>query len=210
MGEENNQSGEIQRFNASKEIANQRDVKLIMNHVIALRQARTGETPVKNIYEMKNNEKKMNQVRGLNQTIQAQRDLISISRSLVRAKSENFWKKQYNKDEREEHPFEEYECDYKRLMYIRAKLEACEMDILEAEKTATIKDDFLVKRNTDDGEEFFLTDNFREMLKELEDSYEELESIMYRNGVISSGMEYDEERTNRELEDEFLRRGKEA
>jgi len=205
--EEDSHAGEIQKFNASKEIAQQRDVRLIISHVNAIRQARSGVTPIKEVHEMSDNEKTVNKVKGLMLTINAQRELILMSRALVKSKSINHWKKDYKTDEeRIEHDFHSHENDYNKLILILNKLEACEMDILEAEKTKNVDDDFMIVKHTSEGEVCEVTQNHREMLKELEDSYEELEFIMYRNGVISSGMEVDEEKTAKELEEEMINR----
>ena len=70
-------------------------------------------------------------------------------------------------------------------MNLLDKLYACELDINEAEKTKSIKDDFMIIKETKDGEVFEITDNHREMISELENSYEEIEIIMYTNEVIS-------------------------
>ena len=200
-----NEGGDIQKFNASKDIAQQRDVKLILAHMDAIRQARSGETPFKSLYEMKDNEKKMNMVRGLMLVIYAQQDLILMSGAQVRSLSLAKWKKETaTEKEREENPFEKHENDYNKLRLLSELLDACKMDIIEADRTRDLKDDFLIKKNTVDGEVFEVTDNYYSLLKELETAYVELEGIMYRNKVISAGMEIDEEKTTRELEQDFI------
>lgn len=213
MGDDNHSSGEdgkVKKFNASKEIAQQRDVKLMLAHVAAMTQARTGETPSKSIHDMSDNERTLNKVRGLMLTISAQRDLILMSRGLVRLKAINGWKKRVKKGERDEKIFDDDDNDYKRIMDLLDKLRACELDIDDAFKSKTIKDDFMTIKKTKDGEVFEITENHREMVRELEDSYEGIEIIMYSNEVISAGIEIDEEKTLIELEDEFLRRGEDA
>jgi len=210
MGDDGGHDGKVQKFNASKEIAQQRDVKLMLAHVNAITQARTGQTPNKSLYEMGNNEKVLNKVRGLMLTISAQKDLILMSRGLVKIKALNSWKRKYKKQDRGENKFEDDNNDYKTLMDISEKLCACELDINEADKTRSVDDDFMKVKDTPEGKVFEITENHREMLLELEDSYEGIEIIMYANEVISAGIEVDEEKTLMELEEEFLHRGEEA
>lgn len=202
---------EIQTFNASKAIAQSRDLGLILWHNDAMRQARTGETPGSNMEEIGDNQRKMNQVRALNIIISAQRELINISRAQVKFRSVNKWKKDNATDEQQiETPFEKHENDYNKLIYLKDVLYACEMDILDAEKSPTKDDDFLIVRQTADGEFYELTENFREMIKVLEDSYEEIHLLMLTNKIISAGIEENEEMNYKEKEEEMIRRVKDA
>ena len=198
---------EIQTFNASKAIAQSRDLGLILWHNDAMRQARTGETPGSKMEELDDNKRKMNQVRALNIIISAQRELINISRAQVKFRSVNKWRKDHPSDEEQmENPFNKHENDYNKLIYLKDKLYACEMDILEAEKSATKDDDFLIILTKQEGEFYELTNNFREMLRELEDTYEEIHLLMLTNKIISAGIEENEELTYKEKEDEMKRR----
>jgi len=198
---------EIQTFNASKAIAQTRDLQLILWHNDAMRQARTGETPGTKMEELSDNKRKMNQVRALNVIISAQRELINISRSQIKFRSFNKWKKDNpTEDLQMANPFETHTNDYNKLIELKEKLFACEMDILEAEKTKTQDDDFIVVRQRDNSEFYELTPNFREMLRELEDSYEEIHLLMLTNKIISAGIEENEELTYKEKEDEMRRR----
>ena len=95
-------------------------------------------------------------------------------------------------------------------MIIKEKLMACEKDIIHADITPTLKDDFIAKRDIDGEEQWDLTDNFHEMMEELEDIYEELEGIMYINEIISTGLQQDEELTYKEQELAFIERVQDA
>ena len=198
---------EIQTFNASKAIAQSRDLGLILWHNDAMRQARTGETPGSKMDELSDNQRKLNQVRALNIIISAQRELINISRAQVKFRSVNKWKKDNPKeDDQIKNPFNKHENDYNKLIFLKDKLYACEMDIIDAEKSATKEDDFLIIKQRADGEFYELTDNFREMLLELEDSYEDIHLLMLTNKIISAGIEENEELTYKEKEEEMKRR----
>jgi len=198
---------EIQTFNASKAIAQSRDLQLILWHNEAMRQARTGETPEKKMDDLTDNQRKLNQVRALSLVISAQRELINISRSQVKFRSINQWKKDHNSEKEQlEHPFKEHKNDYNDLIYLKDKLYACEMDIIDAEKSVTKDDDFLIIKEKSDGDFYELTQNFREMLMELEDSYEDIHLLMLTNKIISAGIEENEELTYKEKEEEMKRR----
>lgn len=208
---ENSGAGDLKTFNAAKEIAHFRDLQLIMNYVNATHQARTGSIPGKTHHEMTDQEKKLNRVRGLMAMIHAQRELIQLSRYRVKRKSYVKWSKLHKTTEEQEgHPLELEDNDYTKLKRLQELLIACEKDILEADITPSVKDDFIVKKDMTDGEQWDLTENFYEMLEALEDNYEELEGIMYENEIISAGLVEDEELTYKEQEQAFIDRVKEA
>jgi len=200
-------TGEIQTFNASQGIAKERDLQLILWHTQAMRQARTGEIPGKMLEEIDDNARKLNQVRALNLVISAQRELITISRSQIKFRSFNQWDKKFKEDEDKlKNPFEEFPCDYNKIIWLKSQLEACEQDIIASEKSKSLDDDFLIKRQKQDGEFYELTDNFHNMIKVLEDSYEEIHLLMLVNKVISAGIEENEELTYKEKEQEMVKR----
>jgi len=89
-------------------------------------------------------------------------------------------------------------------------VKACEMDIREADKTASKDDDFMLIKETNDGEVYELTDNYFEMIDELEDSWREIEVILKKHEIFSQGMTEDEEITYKEQEELYLERFKEA
>ena len=73
-----------------------------------------------------------------------------------------------------------------------------------------IDDDFLVQKQTQDGEVFELTKNFYDMVEDLEGSYEQIYLLMLTNKIVSAGIEEDEEMTYKEKEKEAIRRVVEA
>jgi len=201
------EGGEIKTYNASQEIARNRDLPLILFYEDMMLQARTGKPPGLNMDDITDNQRKLNQVRGLSRVISALKQLINMSRSQIKYRAFSKWEKKNTALEDEEKiEFEDDVNDYNTLMEYRNLLDACELDILEAEKTPTVDDDFLIKKQTTEGERFELTKNFYEMLTELEDVWEEINLLMLTNKIISSGIEADEEFTYQEQEQEVIRR----
>ena len=87
----------------------------------------------------------------------------------------------------------------------------CRQAILNAEKTTQKEDDFMDRLEQINGEEIArLTDNFWDMLKDLQTSFSEIHLLMMINKVISSGVEQDEELTYQEQEKLFIERVREA
>jgi len=204
-------TGEIQTYNASQGIAKERDLQLILWHTQSMRQARTGEIPGKLLEEIQDNDRKLNQVRALNLVISAQRELITISRSQIKFRSIMQWKRKYKEDQEQiDHPFDKFDCDYNKIIYLKEQLEACEQDIIAAEESPSLQDDFLMKKQKTDGEFFELTKNFYDMLRVLEDSYEDIHLLMLVNKIISAGIEENEELTYKEKEEEMKKRVLEA
>jgi len=204
--------GEIQRFNASKEIASRRDANLIINHMKAMQMAMDGVVEGIDNNTTDENTKNLYRVKGLRKVISAQHSIISLMAiSIVKIESLKKWKKKYKTDkEREENPFEEFESDYTELLSFRNFLDGCEKALNMANKTKTKDDDFIIVRHLQDGELWELTENYYEMLRDLQTAYGELEEILYRNGVISAGIEIDEEKNRQELEEEMIKRVVEA
>ncbi len=216
------QAGDIKTFNPSKEISKEITLEILIRHRDALKQARTGELIGVAPEKLKDNDRKLNQVRALILIISAQREMITISRPIVWFRSMQKWKKKYkeikNKDidgenkknERKEHPFEKEDNDYKSIIGWLKFLRDCGNAILEAEKTKRIDDDFMIKKETNDGERFELTNNFYDMVEDLESSYEQIYLLMLTNKIVSAGIEEDEELTYKEKEKEAIDRVVEA
>jgi hypothetical protein len=203
--------GELKVFNPNKEISKEITLEILIRHRDALKQARTGEIPNTEIRTIKDNERKFNQVRGLNLIIAAQREMITASRPIVFFRSTQKWKKKYREEEdQEKHPFPKDDNDYNKMMEHLKFLTYCEQAIIKAEKSKTLEDDFIVKRQTTDGEIFDLTENFHDMLADLEESYEQIYLLMLTNKIVSAGIEEDEELTYKEKEQEAIRRVVEA
>ena len=201
--------GDIKVFNPNKEISKEITLEILTRHRDAFKQARTGELPNATVEDLKDNTRKMNQARALNLIIGAQREMITISRPIIYHISLMKWKKKFKEEaEQKEHPFEKWDCDYNKLVEWLKFLRFCENAILEAEKTASLEDDFLIiKTNGETGEKFYeLTGNFYDMTDDLESSYEQIYLLMLVNKIVSAGIEEDEEKTYKEKEKEAIER----
>ena len=203
--------GDIKVFNPNKEISKEITLEILIRHRDALKQARTGELVGVEIERIKDNDRVMHKVRALNLIISAQREMITISRPIVFFRSTQKWKKKNKKEEdREKNPFEKDDNDYNKLKDWLHFLRFCEQAIINAEKTKMIADDFVISKQTNEGEFLELTRNFYEMLEELEGSYEQIYLLMLTNKIVSAGIEEDEELTYKEKEAEAVRRVVEA
>lgn len=205
-------TGDIGIFNPAKEVAREVTLDVLIRHRDAIRQAREGvirgETPTE---EPSDYEKKINRVRGLSKMISAQRDMISISRPIVRFRCHALWKKNHSTEEsQEKSPFEKQENDYTELNYIALILKEAEMDIIQAEQTESTKDDYILEKKTHRGTSLILTEKYFDMLNGLEDTYEKIYLIMLKNKIVSAGIEEDEVRSYKEQEQEAIRRVIEA
>lgn len=207
------EAGDIKIFNPNKEISKEITLEILIRHRDALKQARTGELLGTPMDKIKDNDRKMYQARALNLIIAAQREMITISRPIIFFTSMQKWKKKNRKDEdKDKNPFEKEENDYKSLMTWLDFLRHCEKAIIIADKTKSLEDDFIVtKINSNTGEEKNeLTENFYEMLEDLEGSYEQIYLLMLKNKIVSAGIDEDEELTYKEKEDAFINRVTEA
>jgi len=203
--------GDIKTFNPNKEIAKEIILEVLIRHRDALKQARTGELVGISIEQIRDNDRKMNQVRALNLIISAQREMINISRPVIYFRSLQFWKKKYKEEEKRlDNPFDKQINDYSKLIDWKSFLKSCAEAIVTAEKTPAIEDDFMIEKTTSNGEVRELTDNFHDMLDDLEDSYEQIYLLMLTNKIVSAGIEDDEEMTYKELEKEAIERVKNA
>ena len=203
--------GDLKVFNPNKEISREIILEVLIRHRDALKQARTGEIVGIPMDKIEDNQRKINQVRGLNLIISAQREMITISRPIIFFKSMQKWKKDYKTEKKEEiPPFEKEDNDYNQLMYWLDFLKDCEDAIIKAERTKKLDDDFLWVKQTNDGDINELTTNFYEMVDDLESSYEQIYLLMLTNKIVSAGIEEDEEMTYKEKEKEAIRRVVEA
>jgi len=207
------EAGDIKIFNPNKEISKEITLEILIRHRDALKQARTGELLGIPMDKIKDNDRKMYQARALNLIIAAQREMVTVSRPIVFFTSTQKWKKKNRKDEdKDKNPFEKEENDYKSLMTWLNFLRLCEKAIIIADKTRSLDDDFMVtKVNGNSGEEKNeLTENFYEMLEDLEGSYEQIYLLMLKNKIVSAGIEEDDEMTYKEKEAEMVKRVEEA
>jgi hypothetical protein len=207
------EAGDIKVFNPNREISKEITLEVLIRHRDALKQARSGELVGIPVNQIKDNDRKIYQAKALNLIISAQREMITASRPIIKFTAMQKWKKKYKEEkERQENPFEKEENDYNKLINWLDFLKYCEQEILNAEKTKSYKDDFLIeKTNANSGEKINeLTQNFYEMLEDLETSYEEIYQLMLINKIVSAGIEEDEEMTYKEKEAEAVRRVVEA
>jgi len=196
--------GELQTFNADKQIAVERDLPLILNLMRAFRQTRTGETPVKSMYNMTDNEKVLNKVSGLIQIIHALRDLIELGWSKIYTPCFKKWELDTSEDKLS---FEKEDNDFNKLMEYREFLKFCQQKIVKADRTPTLKDDFKAERINKNGEvEFFVTENYDEMLEEFEVLWPKIDYLLSKYAVLNRGFIKDEDITEQEKEDELKRR----
>ncbi len=209
--------GEIRVFNPNKEISREITLEVLIRHRNSMKQARTGELPDGTVEELDDNNRMFNRVRALNLIIASQREMISISRPIVIFRSKKQYEKHLRKlqgkkgEDPKKEKFEDFKCDYNTLIQEHLELlKACERDIIEAEKSKTLDDDFIKEYEEYSGKRLRLTENFYEMLEELEGSYEQIYLMMLTNKIVSSGIEDDEEKTYKEKEEEAIRRVVEA
>ena len=164
------------------------------------------------VEEIKDNDRILHQARALNKIISSQREMINISRPIILHSSQIKWRKKFKKEEEQkENPFEEFDLDYKKLMDWRDFLIECAKAIRFADETPSKDDDFMITRTNNEGDEVnFLTDNFHDMLEDLELSFEQIYLLMLTNKIVSAGIEEDEELSYKEKEQEAIRRVVEA
>lgn len=203
--------GDLKVFNPNKEISKEITLEILIRHRDALKQARTGELPGIPMDKIDDNARKLNQVRALNLIISAQREMITISRPILFFRSTQKWKKEFKTDEEQSNnPFDKHKNDYNSLINWLDFLKVCEGSILEAERTRSKDDDFLRVKQTNNGEINVLSNNFYEMVDDLESSYEQIYLLMLTNKIVSAGIEEDEEMSYKEKEQEAIRRVMEA
>jgi hypothetical protein len=206
------EAGEIKTFNPQKEVSYEIVLESLIRHRDAVKQARTGEKIGIDMNKITDDERRLNQVQALSLIISAQREMITISRPIVFFNSSKDWEKSYPKEEsRLQHPFDKYKCHYNDLMEWLDFLKNCLRAIEQADISKTTEDDFLVQRTISTGERIKeLTNNFWEMLEDLESSYEKIYLIMLINKIVSSGIEEDDDLTYKQKEEEAIRRVVEA
>jgi hypothetical protein len=199
--------GEVKTFNPAKEISKEITLEILIRHRDALKQARTGEIVGMPMDKIDDNQRKINQVRALNLIISAQREMVTISRPIIFFRSTQKWKKDHKTPEEQlEHPFDKETNDYNKMIEWLNFLKECEHAIHEAERTKCVKDDFMVVKQNQEGDVNVLTENFYEMVDDLEGSYEQVYLLMLTNKIVSAGIEEDESDSYSELEEEAMKR----
>lgn len=197
----------IKIFNPSQAIAKEVTLNVIIRHRDALRQAREGIINNEKSEEIPEDLKKINKIKGLFLIISAQRDMINISTPIVGYNCQKRWeKKMSNVEEEKRTKFEEEDNEYNKLIEIKEILKLCELDLINAEETASTKDDYLIEYTDGRGKHLKLTPKYFEMINGLEETYQEIYLIMLKHKIVSAGIEEDEEKTYKELEEEAIRR----
>jgi len=200
------ENGEIRVFNPDKDVAREVTLNILVRHRDATQQAREGVVP--GIPEERDDIKKINRVKGLYKMISAQREMINISRPIVRNNCLlKFNKKNQEEEGKEKNKFEDdKENDYSKLIFIKEVLRAAELDMIEAEPTSSTKDDYLIEKHSAEGKSLVLTEKYFDMINGLEDTYETIDLIMLQYKIISAGIDEDEVRSYKELEKEAIDR----
>lgn len=201
-------SGEVQVYNPDKQLSEQVTLKNIVTHDVAMKLARTGVPELQSEKPISPNQRMKLRFKGFNEIISGQQCIIINIKAIVKNNSEVQWRKKNKSDnEKSENKFDDEDNDYNELVAILMFLDICEQKIITARKTKMPDDDFIVQRQDHNGEFVLeLTKNFFEMMKELEESYEEIYGIMLRNKIVSSGFTVDEEMEDKEKEAEAMRR----
>lgn len=201
--------GEIRNFNPAADIAREVTLDVITRHRDAFRQIREGIGTRDE--ELSENDRQINKIRGLILAISAQRDMITISVPYILHPCQNAWKKKYTTDELKElNPFENEDNDYSRINETKELLKVFEKDIINADETETETDDYLIKRYTQDGIFYKLTNKYFDLIDALEDTYKDIYFLMIKYKIVSAGIEEDEEYTYRELENLAIKEVQEA
>lgn len=203
-------SGEIQVYNPDKQISEQVTLKNIVAHDVAMKLARTGipELPSEKPMTITIRQRINLRFKGLNEVISVQQCMVTNIKPIVKNNSEVQWRKKNKSDEdKVKNKFGDDDNDYNELVAILYFLDVCEQKIIKARQTKMPEDDFILERQDHNGEFVLeLTNNFFEMMKELESSYEETYGIMLRNKIVSSGFTIDEELDDKTKEEEAMRR----
>ena len=149
----NNNSGEISQFNPSKDIAREVTLSIIIKHRDATAQAREGIIP--GIEVTGDKQKKYNKIKGLFKMISSQREMINISRPAV---LHNCMAKWNRKSEDNRGKFAEEDNEYNQLMEVREILQEAELDMVKAEQSKTVDDDYLIEKQGATGVSYILTE----------------------------------------------------
>jgi hypothetical protein len=200
-------------YNPAKQISDQVTGKTVIMHDAAMKLARTGIPESLNDQNLKPNERINLRFKGLQEVISLQQSMITnIARPIIKINCINRWQNEFKKDEeKEQTPFEEEDNDYNELMGILYFLDECEQKIILSKQTKKLEDDFILEKTDHEGETILeLTHNFFEMFKELEESFETIYGLLLKHKIVSNGLDDDEEKTNRELEEEMIKRVVEA
>ncbi len=163
----------------------------IKDHQTYMSIAHLGGRDLKEQESLSRNARASRKVRSLPRIISAQLSMIRVSLSIVKIESTKAWKKEHpTSSDKEISSFDIFDCDYSELVAIKFLLNHWEGCIRKAEWTNTIKDDFIQtiqhERENYAVNDLVPTDNFYKMIKDLEDTFEGIYSILLNNGLITS------------------------
>jgi len=155
-------TGEIHVYNPDKQISEQVTLKNIVTHDTAMRLARTGVPELPSEKPLTPNQRMKLRFKGLNEIISAQQCMVTNIKAIVKNNSEAQWRKRNKSDENKlENTFDDEDNDYNELVAILLFLDICEQNIITARQTKMPEDDFIVKRQDNNGEWVLeLTKNF--------------------------------------------------
>jgi hypothetical protein len=193
------EDGKLMVYNPASEIAREVTLDVVMRHRDAFRQVREGR--INKDEKLSENERKLNKIKGLFLTISAQRDMINISVPVIWFDCDHKWKKKNTNDElKEKNPFENEENDYNKILETKELLKLFERDLIDADESETEADDYLIKKQTQQGIYYKLTTKYFDLVDALEDTYKDIYFLMIKYKIVSAGIEEDEEITYKELE----------
>jgi len=162
---------EIKMTTPDQGIATDIVLNMIIRYRDNTRQALTGEIPGVPLYELSPKDKRFSSVAALTLLAATQKEMVIYTKPFLMSKPD--------------------QKDYDVLKYVNSFLKQSERSLRLATWTKTKKDDFIEERenpNTRD-KEYYLTENFYDILEDLEDSYETIFDIMLRNGLINATLE---------------------
>jgi len=138
---------------------------------------------------------KVNQTKALPLVISCLRELVTLSRPQIKYNSFINWEKEYKTDKKS-NPFEKFDCDYNRLLEELEVLNYCRNAILSANRTKSLKDDFIrITDNTNGSKDFRLTQRFYDLSDELEERFENIYFLMLKNKLVNSLVQTTERRS---------------
>jgi len=206
-------TGNVNVYNPDKQISEQVTLKTIVMHDSAMKLARSGLPDIPMEKPLTYNERINLRFKGLREVIASQQSMITnIARPIIKINCMRKWEKMYKEDEEKAtNPFDKEDNDYNELLGILSFLDECEQRIIRAKQTKKIEDDFIWEKTDHNGDTILeLTDNFFAMFKELEESFEAIYGLLLSHRIVSSGAMEDEDVTERQKEEEAMRRIVEA
>jgi hypothetical protein len=155
-------------------------------HKSFMRLIRMGGIDTEQIETLEDNNRMLLRVRSLIRVIAIQRELIANARPIVHHFNYTSWNQKYKSEEQKiKNTFENEDNDYNKLLFLLNFLKYAEQNIIMADQTKTLKDDFLIYKFDNNGnKKAILTSNFFEMAEDLEESFERIYSILLRNGLL--------------------------